>query len=100
MIVRVSTGGVVAIDDLDDFARFKVTVDASSDAWADVSGRVSGKVDFADAHTAWVMVCFLRGASATAEWQDGLSKMIAKAAPHGWVSDDGSAIKAHVEWSS
>jgi hypothetical protein len=31
-------------------------------------------------------------------WQDGLTAMIAKAEPHGWVDRAAGAIKAHVEW--
>ena len=54
-----------------------------------------------DDATAWVSEKALRGWDGFAsdrDWQSGLTAMIAKAEPHGWVDRATGAIKAHVEW--
>jgi hypothetical protein len=83
VIVSISADGVVKIDNHDNFGRFNVKVDASSDVLGHLIEHVTGMVDFVNAYTACVKVSFLRKIYSTAEWQDGLSKIIAKAAPHG-----------------
>lgn len=34
-----------------------------------------------------------------AEWQGNFERMLASAAEHGWIQEDG-AIRAHVEWDA
>ena len=60
-------------------------------------------VRFDDPATAWVSVAALRnweGLRDAPAWQEGLTAMIEKARPYGWIAEDGQSIKAHVEWGS
>jgi hypothetical protein len=34
-----------------------------------------------------------------ATWQGHLGTMIEKAKPHGWIDEQKTAIKAHIEWT-
>jgi hypothetical protein len=98
MIVALGADGSFRLDEPDDFRKFKVVIAAGRDAFADLRGRFDGRVDFDDADTAWVAVAALRGRADDAAWQQGLSAMIEKAAPHGWVDAAGRRVRAHVEW--
>lgn len=100
MIVFINADGRIIITDFDDFKRFSVKVDAPEKEYARISAATLPLVSFDNAETAWVDI---DGLKAFAEFDDefrlvAFDKMVAGAAPHGWISADGKAIKSHVMW--
>jgi len=101
MIIAIATNNTVAIEEPEDFRKFKVAVAQPASAYEAVAKSNPEIVAFDDAETAWVSVAALKGWEGLKEapaWQEGLDAMIEKARPYGWISPDGRSIKAHVEW--
>lgn len=101
MIIQITADKSVSIDDPMDFRKFKVTCAVPEQQFAAVAGANPAIVSFDDAKTAWVSIAALKGWAGLEEdkaWQDGLAAMIKAATPHGWISEEKQAIKAHVEW--
>ncbi|WP_011583073.1 MULTISPECIES: hypothetical protein [Chelativorans] len=98
MIVQVSAGKV-ALFEPDDFRKFKVTLDSSSeDAAANVLKGPLLRLEGTD--TAWVDIESLVALSGKASediWVASLQRMIEGARAHGWISADGKEIRAHIE---
>jgi hypothetical protein len=93
MRILVGPGGVVSLEDPDDFTRFAV-VAASGVA---LPGGLPGIVR--DADHAWVSPEALRRLapqSGTPDWEAGFARMLAYAASKSWVNAEG-AIRAHIE---
>lgn len=103
MIIRITSARRVEVEDARNFKKFKVAIDMPEAKYADAARAMpAGAVRFDDPKTAWVSISALRafdGLKDDKDWQDGLSAMIKAAEPHGWISSDKSAIKAHVEWA-
>jgi hypothetical protein len=89
----------VALEDPDDFTAFSVS--APADAEAALSDRLGALGDY-DGHHAWVdreALADLAGErAADPAWREGLSAMVDYARAEGFLSEDESAIRAHVEW--
>ena len=103
MIIRIATDGCIHVDDPANFRKFKVVCEAAETAYAAVAGTNPGTITFDDAKTAWVSIAALRafeGLAGDQAWQTGFANMIKAAEPHGWISRDGRAIKAHVDWAA
>jgi hypothetical protein len=101
MIIRLSRDGALHLDAPEDFKRFKVVVEDAGRDVARARAALSSVARLEDDATAWVAEAALRqwdGMKTDSAWQDGLTAMIAKAEPHGWVDRATGAIKAHVEW--
>lgn len=101
MIIRLARDGALHLDAPEDFKRFKVVVEDTDKDVARARNALSSVAKLEDAATAWVSEAALRGWDGLANdsaWQDGLTAMIAKAEPYGWVDRATGAIKAHVEW--
>lgn len=100
MEVRVR-GDRMALDLAEDFSRFKVVMcDRTATSFAAHQLSLEPALTLADKDTAWVSLSWLRTTGpADTKWQTGLDQMVAKATPHGWISADGSAVKAHLEWA-
>jgi hypothetical protein len=102
MIVHIDGVGRLSLSDAADFRKFKVVVGAAESHYGTIAPHTGPAVVFDDAGTAWVSIASLRALDGLADdkgWQDGLTAMIDKARPHGWISAAGDAIKAHVEWA-
>ena len=102
MIIRLSRDGALHLDAPDDFKRFKVVVEDAGKDVARARAALAKVAKLEDETTAWVSETALRGWNVfevDQTWRDGLSAMIAKAEPHGWVDRVTGAIKAHVEWT-
>jgi hypothetical protein len=101
MFVKLSADQTVTLEDRDNFRAFKVVI-AGAPGSVDTARRaLAGVAELADKDTAWVLQAALRSRAEVAQdeaWQQGLSAMIEKARPHGWIDDARQAIKAHVEW--
>jgi hypothetical protein len=103
MIIRIAENRTVHLEDPENFRAFKVSVAGPATAYAEFAEANPRVLHFDDAATAWVSVEALRnweGLRDAPAWQDGLSAMIEKARPYGWIAEDGQSIKAHVEWST
>jgi hypothetical protein len=72
---------IVALREPDDFKSFKVVLRGEDHAHVDPEE----------------IARFAAPRSEDPAWQEGMAKMLAFAADHGWVRDDG-AVRAHVEW--
>lgn len=102
MIIRIDSTRGLRLEEPTNFSTFKVSCDLAEASYRDVAGANPDAMTFEDAKTAWVSIAALRawdGLRGDQAWQDGLGAMIKAATPHGWVSADQRAIKAHVEWA-
>ncbi len=103
MIIRITAERTLQVEDAQNFRKFKVAVDLPDSRYQDAARANPAAVRFDDPKTAWVSIAALRAFDGLKEdqaWQDGLSAMIKAAEPHGWISPDKAAIKAHVEWAA
>ena len=102
MIIRLSRDGALHLDSPSDFKRFKVVVEGLSENITRARAALAPVARLEDGATAWVSEAALRrwdGFAHDGAWQDGLTAMIAKAEPFGWIDRATGAIKAHVEWT-
>lgn len=101
MIIRLSRDGALHLDAPEDFKRFKVVVEDAGKDVARARAALASVAKLDDEATAWVSEAALRrwnNLEGDRAWQDGLTAMIAKAEPYGWIDRAAGAIKAHVEW--
>ena len=102
MFVKVSADGRASLEDRDNFRAFKLVIEGDP-TQIDIARRaLSGVAELPDSATAWIAEAALRQRPEVAQdqaWQQGLSTMIEKARPHGWIDDQRRAIKAHIEWT-
>lgn len=89
----------VTLDEPDAFTSFAVTAPAA--AAADLDAHL-GPIGSYDGEYVWVdreELAALSGPKATdPDWQSGLAAMVDYARKSGFLSEDGTAIRAHVEW--
>lgn len=100
MHIVVSTDpDTVVLDDAEDFTAFDVVAPSSAD---DDLDRRLGPLAQRDGDHLWVdleELAALAGTRATdADWQTGLAAMVDYARSKGFLSDDGSALRAHIVW--
>lgn len=100
MIIVIGSDGKSGVAEPDDFKRFSVKVDASRSKLAEIAASSAPLVSFDGAETVWVDIGRLKELQdfLSEERSAALDKMVAAAAPHGWVSSDGNAIRSHVVW--
>jgi hypothetical protein len=100
MIVRVdlaATPPAVTLEDPSDCGRFHVGVAGGGDR-NEVAAALGGPSIDDDV---WVPVERVRSLAAghvDGEWDGAFSAMLEYADTKGWVSADGTAIRAHIEW--
>ena len=100
MIVEIELrreGAQAQLLETDDFNAFKVVLLGDGPSVADRLSAVG--IARLDEH-AWVRVDALRelvGDAATPEWEESLASMLEFARSRGWVDDETSSIRAHVE---
>lgn len=100
MFILIKSGGVSTIHEREDFKRFAVKVEAD-EAHLDILEKSAAPlVKFESSGTAWVDIVALKAFPELSGEEQGaaIDKMVASAAPHGWVSGDGKAIKSHIVW--
>lgn len=101
MIIRMSPDRQIHLDDLMDFRRFKIVVEARQTEALDVKKAFAGFAAFEGKAQAWINAQALRDlAGPDAEWNRGFDGMVAMARPHGWIRDEPLHIAAHVEWQA
>ncbi|MFL6353900.1 MAG: hypothetical protein ACJ8F3_15960 [Xanthobacteraceae bacterium] len=92
----------VRLEDADNFRAFKVVVTWPEADIDTVRAALAKIARVPDQDTAWVSEQALRhwpGRADNSDWQAGITAMIAKAKPHGWI-DESNNIRAHIEWAS
>ena len=95
MFVLVSQNGP-SLEEAEDLARFHLTIESGVTDPATALGRW-GTID---GDHAWVQVDALRRAAAGrvgARWDADFAGMLSYAKEKGWLSADGSAIRAHIQ---
>ena len=101
MFLKLTAAGELQFEDRQNFRAFKLVVEGDRSRLDAVRRAVAGKVELADAETAWIFQAALRqwpGLEQDTGWQQNFSALIEKARPHGWIDDHRDAIKAHIEW--
>lgn len=98
-IVVTTDPDAVTLDEPDAFTSFAVVAPAGTAD--DLDDRLGPVGDFDGEHV-WVDREALTGLAGTRatdpRWRDGLTAMVEYARSSGFLSDDGTAIRAHVEW--
>jgi hypothetical protein len=100
MIIRVAAAAT-SLELAGEFTEFKVVVDADcTDPGAVLRANNAGRLDGDSAiiRAGWVQENAADADSAA--WQAGFSGMLAYAGTKGWLTEDGSGIKAHIEHRS
>jgi hypothetical protein len=102
MIIDVAADLTVALNEADDFKKFKVRTTLPKRQLGDLGAALKGIAVVNDESTAWVHEAALRKwahASNNDQWQDSLTGMIAVAAKYGWIDAERKTIRAHIEWA-
>jgi hypothetical protein len=98
LFIHVRRDHSVALEEPQDFKRFKLVIDAVRADTTNLDAALAGIATLsADGH-AWVSEAWLRGRDLGSSWQEGLTGMIATAKKYGWVDEPAKTIRAHVEW--
>ena len=105
MIVEVVTGAderpEVRVVDTDDLTSLRLALGQVTDEEADDVLRDAGLGRLEDAESAWLDAGALRAAAQpdadVADWPQRWDAMIATAGERGWLSEDGAALRVHVE---
>jgi hypothetical protein len=98
MFIHVSRDLKVALEEPQDFKRFKLVIDAMRSDQAKIDAALAGIATVSVEGHAWVSEDWLRRRDSAATWQDGLTAMIGVAKKYGWVDEQKKAIRAHIEW--
>jgi hypothetical protein len=84
-----------------DCRRFDVTVRGSGDLEAldrALLGAAVGRIDAGEALVEVTAVRALASGYVDERWEEDFTAMLDLARGKGWLTDDGHAIRAHVEW--
>jgi len=98
MYIHVSKDFAVALQEQEDFKKFKLVIDAPGKDAARLSTALDGVATLDPEGHAWVSEAWLRQQNTAAAWQDGLTAMIGVARKYNWVDEQKKAIRAHIEW--
>lgn len=98
MYVHVKPDFTVALEEAQDFKRFKLVIAAPRGEEARLKSALAGIAQLGDEGHAWISEAWLRRYDAAPAWQQGLDAMIAVAGKYGWVDEKAKTIRAHIEW--
>lgn len=102
MIFSVTASGAVSLLDTCNLRKFHVECGRPRPPDGDAAVVTASGLRFADQDTAWVEIACLKRMDPFAGSEERvreLEAMVQKAKPHGWVSENGEEIRAHVIWS-
>lgn len=100
-MVVVVAGDVVRLDEPANLEAFKVVVEKGTEFQVMQALAQIGRM--ADRDTAWIRADAVRIMAAgrvAQDWTEQFQGVLAYAATKGWLSDDGSEVRAHIEWAS
>ena len=109
MIITVPAGGgTVTVAEPDNFKQFHLQADGM-DVREVAAALGEAAHEKGDGAHLWVSIDAVRGwvgeqgqqkqgQSLSQEWEDGFNAMLEFAKGHGWISEDGSHVQAHIEW--
>lgn len=109
MIITVPAGGgTVTVAEPDNFKQFHLQADGM-DVREVAAALGEAAHEKGDGAHLWVSIDAVRGwvgaqgqqeqgQSLSQEWEDGFGAMLEFAKGHGWISEDGSHVQAHIEW--
>ncbi|HEY3917107.1 MAG TPA: hypothetical protein VGL83_04910 [Stellaceae bacterium] len=98
MFIHVTKDFAVALEESQDFKKFKLVIEAPGSDAARISTALDGVARLDPEGHAWVNESWLRQQDNAASWQDGLTAMIGVAKKYGWVDEQQKQIRAHIEW--
>ncbi|MBM3492469.1 MAG: hypothetical protein FJX68_18930 [Alphaproteobacteria bacterium] len=101
MYVKVDREFRATLADPTDFKKFHVEAACAAAEIERLRQALRGIARVDSAEAAWVSQAWLRGLPELQHdraFQDGLTAMIEKARPHGWIDAATGAIKAHVKF--
>ncbi|HEU5270783.1 MAG TPA: hypothetical protein VFU36_12725 [Jatrophihabitans sp.] len=90
-------GSDVTLLDADDFHHFSVRLAGPGATEALPAHGIGRLINPAEAFVTVAAVRRLAGRDADASWNEGFAAMLRYAQSRGWLSDDGSEIRAHLE---
>ena len=99
MFIHVTKDFAVALEEPQDFKKFKLVVDMPKGD-AKLAPALAGVATVDREGHAWVSEDWLRKQDSAAPWQDGLTAMIDVAKKYGWVDEQKKAVRAHIEYPS
>jgi hypothetical protein len=97
MFIHVTKDFSVALEEPQDFKKFKLVIDAPKGD-AKLAPALNGVATLDPEGHAWVSEDWLRQQDSAAAWQDGLTAMTGVAKKYGWVDEQKKAIRAHIEY--
>jgi hypothetical protein len=98
MFIHLTKDFTAALEEAQDFKKFKLVIDAPGADAGRISTALDGVATLDPEGHAWVNEDWLRQRDSDATWQDGLTAMIGVAKKYGWVDEQKKAIRAHIEW--
>jgi hypothetical protein len=98
MFIHVAKNYAVALEEPQDFKKFKLVIDAPKGD-AKLGPALAGVATIDRDGHGWVSEAWLRQRDPAAAWQDGLTAMIGVAKKYGWVDEEKKTVRAHIEWS-
>ena len=96
-VQRRPDGSDVALLDAEDFHHFSVRLAGAGAAEALQAGGTGRLINPTEAWVSVAAVRRLAGRDTDESWHEGFSAMLRYAQGHGWLSADGSEIRAHIE---
>jgi len=91
-----------ALREADDLSSFKVVVAGGAALPAPARAEVTARIGTPAEDEVFVPIADLRGFAAglgvQPGWYEKFDGMLGYAAKHGWVDDEGKAVRAHIEW--
>jgi len=99
LFIHVTRDFHVALEEPQDFKRFKLVIDAARSDTTKLVTALTGVATLSAEGHAWVSEAWLRRHDPAATWQEGVTAMVAVAKKYGWIDEQTKAIRAHVEYS-
>jgi hypothetical protein len=97
--LKIGDGGILSMEEVEDFKRFHISAEMDTLADGDAIGSFEAISEDAGDEHFWLdadAIVKLSGRSEDENWLAAFWSMLEKAAPYGFADMDGRRIKAHV----
>jgi hypothetical protein len=101
MIIHVTPAGAVEVRNPDDLSRLHCEIGLKNGGLEAARVSLHGIAELPSSQVAWLSVDRLRSMAEPCNkdsWLQQFRGMIDTAGAHGWLSPDGSTVRAHVVW--